>query len=1296
MNTTNLAIPDRIAKRGSAPARRSAPKVRSVSRAVGAAALWAMIATAAMEGRAQQLPASSGWSDTPDDFMIRRRRTTPPGAFVPSTNVPAVPPRAAAPSVSAPSAPTARPRPLSTPLAQPSSPRTGAVPAVAAATDAVARATAPGPAPQATAIWTTATQAVVAAPPPKISAESPAEASAPPPPARGLFFDLFRDPVPMPPSAVAATTAVPQRVVEAVEPATPAQPPPSHEQLTAAILLARDGEHEQAIRILEELIQNDPASTAAWEQLGWSYWAVGRRNDTVELWTRLLRLDPKNPVAYSLLARAAAAQGDLERAIEYNRKSLELAPNNDSTRYDLARTLLWSGRGEEALPILENLVASDPNRLDVTVEYARALTYAWQFEQALPLWARIREVAPDNESFLAMEAFCRLHTNDAEGARAGAEKVLASSPNDVMALETLASLNEFGSEPASAAPYLRRLIQAAPNPSEAERYRSRLIRLLVRLHKAEPRVYGLREAIDLCRERVEHNPLSVDARLLLGELLLMDGMLPDAEAEFIAVLRDRNVYNIRARKGLLEVYLAARQYDAAREQLAALSHFNPQDPYLLYHLARVESARGDFFKAHRALDQLEAAGSRGAVAVLLYHGLLPSRYFPDALAADRFREHMTALQKAGVQFVRCSELPSLFAQAATRTNAAAQPVLLRAGGFARPRSGRYPLTVAVSFDDARRDSMKYGTQIGRELGLTFSMHVPVGYIQQRHPFICSWDALREYQKERCWEFGGHMLEGAILAPVDASGRLWHALPNRIWRADAQRLETLEEYEQRLAVEFAESRRILAQELGGPTHFVAYPFGDIGQEDETNVDGPVDRILAHARRHFQVGFIQSVFGYAVAGDDPLLYQRHEMDRWMSGDDVVEYLYDHHPVFLARRLRAEFAALEGKLYKARDTIRTLEDDGYPDRLLARVRQYVEDRLARQFRTPIQGLGTIKKSPWTIEPRNPYVGVDGEYFRDNQDRRSGRIFGMAGLNVTPNVGLEARAGIGFLQQDVVEAVTNLVAQRRRPPATTLGTRRYRLDIDERDVGGRVMIAFPNDIYVAGEILRRSFSGDANRDVTVGSLEGQIRPVAPLDLLVRYERDMAPSALAVAQNIAYNLYQGVASVRLTDAWELLGSASRYDFTDDNVRDHLALATSWLLHERTGFRLGLRASYDTSDYDSQAYWTPYRLQRYFVEGGFRGNYLRSYYNVRLRLGIGKEDARPEEIARYRATVERARIERFDPGPPPEEDWEPVFGFMASTRVRIREHWVLHGEVSYNRNPNYNEISLLGGLQYRF
>lgn len=1059
------------------------------------------------------------------------------------------------------------------------------------------------------------------------------------------------------------------------------------------------GRLDAAMAKFEEVIRTDPTQMAAWVTLGWAYWKAGRKADAYALWNRLRSIDPNNSTVYSLLARAAAADGDLAKAIEYNRKSLELSPNQYNVRFDLARALLWSGSPTEAMNLMDKALAEDPNRYDVMLELAKARTFNWQYEQAIPLWAKLRQQAPDDISYMANESLCKLHSGDVETARAEAEKVLESQPADLTALEVMASIEEFGDNPERALPYLRKLMEAQPKPEDKEGVRVRLIRLLVRLFNDQPRVYSLDEAISLTNDRLEYDPKSVDALCLLGELQLMSQKFGPAEEALIKVLREFNPYNIRARRALMETYMAVKEYDRAREQLAALSSFNPLDPYLYYYLARLESVRGDFYAAHQALDRLEQAGMRGSVAVLLYHGLTTSDHFVDALSIKRFRDHMSALQKAGVQFIRTSELPATLKSASSSLTvrgadvpATPSPAL---GGEvnARRPAARIPITATVTFDDARHDSMRYGTEVAKEFGIPFAMHVPCGYIMRNHPFICGWDELAGYAKEGCWDFGSHFIDAAIVAPIAADGREGHVLPNLMWLPDQKRMETAQEYEQRLSREFPDSRKMLQEKLGGPVNFIAYPFGDIGQEVETNLEDPPHRILKHGRKAYDAGFIQSVFGFAIAGDDPLLYQRHEMDRWRNGEELVDYLYEHHPVFLARRLRAEFAALEGKIYLAQDAIRSLQDGGYPKKPWEDTKKYVNDRLAAKFATPATA-GTIKKAPWEIDISKPYIGATGEYFQDNQDRSNWRLLGMVGLNLTPNLVVEGRAGFGAMNQDVQTLDTNVVGK-----VITLRTRKYSISLDERDVGGRASFTFPNGVYIAGDLLQRSFTGDADKSFTTFGLEGQVRPLQPLDVMLRYEHDLAPSALAVVEDVTYDMYMINANYRLRDWWDLSAAGMRFNFDEgenENTRDHLTLGSMWTVHERTGLKLGLRYSYATTDHDSLAYWTPYNLHRYYVEGGFQGNHLRRYYNLRLRIGLGHEDPSPEEEARYQASVVRAAAQNYDPGPPPGSDWEWVWGAAASTRWPVGEHWVFNGEFSYNKNPNYNEFTLLGGLKYKF
>ena len=204
-------------------------------------------------------------------------------------------------------------------------------------------------------------------------------------------------------------------------------------------------------------------------------------------------------------------------------------------------------------------------------------------------------------------------------------------------------------------------------------------------------------------------------------------------------------------------------------------------------------------------------------------------------------------------------------------------------------------------------------------------------------------------------------------------------------------------------------------------------------------------------------------------------------------------------------------------------------------------------------------------------------------------------------------------------------------------------------------------------------------------------------MDVMLRFEHDMVPSALAVYQNVRYDAPLGYSVIHLQDWWDATLSAAHYDFTDDNTRDHLRLGTSWTIWERTGMNIGINYAYATSDKDRDAYWTPYELNRYFAEIGFKGTYLNTYYNVNVRYGRGRESVRPEDQEAYERNIEIARRDNWATLPEePTEEWDPVIGASLSLRVPIRELLKARINSSYNKLPNYNEFNVEGGLELSF
>ncbi len=989
----------------------------------------------------------------------------------------------------------------------------------------------------------------------------------------------------------------------------------------------QDGHHAESIPRLEAIIEEDPTIVTAWESLGWCYWETGQREKAVTLWKELVVIDPTLPLPYVLLAIDATTQKNFPLAIRHYKTSLELNPLQYEVRVNLARVLRWSARFQEAIALLEQSLAIDPDRNDVKRELARACTANRDYDDARPLWKDLLRTAPKSIEYITSLALCELHTGHHAAATTRINTLLGERPDEPQSLDLLARIAEGSERPEDAVEPLQKLMDLQTTARTREYARVRLIRLLIRLHALNPERYGLEPAIALTRQRISELPDSADARLLLGELYTMDQQLELAEAPFVHVITHLNADNRRAHRGLFEVYRAQRRFALARKALTRLAEFNPRDPYLHYYEAQLQAARGDLYKARQSLDRLERAGSRGAVACLLYHGITTSPFVADAIHIDRMRDHLRAMKDAGFTFVRAGDLPRILGPMSNTTDEGAL-------------NSRPTIHVLIDFDGGRRDSMEHGTALANEFDMVFSMHLPVGRVLKKQPFSCSWNQLREYGKTGRWEFGSHLVDAAMRAPIDAEGARARPLPNRIWLDNESRNETRTEYANRIEDEFARSRRILWNELGGAISFVSYPFGSLGQEAGSNVDQPSQIILQRAARHYDVGFIQSQFGYAVAGDNPLLYQRYRSDRHMLGADLVDQIYQQHPVFLARRLRAEFAALEGKQYLALKNIRLLREDGFPEHLLDELSTYVYHRLAGRLGTPTTAGDLLRNQRfWDVDLHKPFLGLQGEFFRDNQTRQNWRLSAGGGVHLTPNLRTEVTAGQGWLKQEATN--TNI-----------FGVANGDLQVDTKDVGLKTTYTFNSGFSIVGDVKLRDYSGDASHQETAYALQAQFRPLLAVDIMLRYEHDMTPSVLAVSEDVSYEAPSGYALLRLSDVWDVTLTGAHYAFSDDNTRNHFRMGTSWTLWERTGLHLGVNYAYASSDENSNAYWTPYELNRLYAEIGFRGSYLRTLYNLRFRCGIGGEEVRPETQEAYEDDLAQAIREGWDDLPTePEEEW---------------------------------------------
>jgi len=1110
--------------------------------------------------------------------------------------------------------------------------------------------------------------------------------------------------------------------------------PAARERMYAAMQQVQEGGHEAAIPVLREVIATDPALSGAWETLGQALWALGRRDEVAALAERWLRIAPHEPGPYRLMGRVATGQGRLLDAAALLEQSLELEPDHYDTLLAYAQVLLWDGRRGEAVERLRRLHRINPERLDVEIDLAWALFADEEYEQALRHWDHICALQADEPGFLAARAEVLLYMGDLEQSEAQALAILDLEPGHRKALDLLAEVAMRRGHPEEVVDALIRVIDRA----EEDRDRVPLLLLLASkmqdYHGSDPARYPASRILAVLEEAVRRDPLDVQALLFLGEVYMMDRQFLRAESAFQKALEDFNAFNQRARNGLVEVYLALnRMEDAERQLRDNLRVLNERDPYRHVLWARIHFQAGRIREAHEALDRLEDEGLGGAVFTVLYHGLSPSEW--TAMPSVRqVREHLTALRDAGFSFVTPSEMEAYFAalpppparEAAPWGQRVSRAIRqgLGAGSELPPRAADLsPEKVAsVHFDDGLRTSFRWGTPLMQDLGIRAAMSLAVGLVEDRDVYIATWPEIREAQRAGAWEMGSHLMDASLLAPIDAGGRAASRLANRMWLEEDGRLESMREFGERLRHEYQQSKMIMMRELGlepGEIRFQVPPMGDIGQELGTNIRPfNVPRLnLNEAMVHYPMGFLQSPYGYALPSDHPQMLQRYEPGRDTPAREVVLQAYRAHPVYMARHMRAEFAALMGQGHMAMDMVAALRRDGYPEELLDELNFFVRSRLAGEVTLP----GTLHGDPGartpTVTLRHPFAGVELRETKANVqiEERMGLVFG--GLELTPRLTLQAHAGQGRIKQEIktdtwveqqqaqtssqiVETIGETGTSVEEQRVTTFSTvtvketeiARYRAD--EERVGGQVTYRFDGGTVGMVEAARHTF-GDHLEGESMWSYAGEIQwlPTLFLAAALRYEHDRVPSARALVEYDSL-LLRGRWQVR--DGWHSEGISQYAYYDDENAMLMLALENLWRLSAEQDVWIGFASRMTTTDADSELYWSPYWDQRHYFIGRLRRAYPGYFAILQVNLGWQREKARQEALEAYRDLRTRGEQEGWYPGSGPQGSWEPMIGVSASVDKRWQSGWEASAEVSANVLSEYIERVVTARLRYRF
>ena len=240
-------------------------------------------------------------------------------------------------------------------------------------------------------------------------------------------------------------------------------------------------------------------------------------------------------------------------------------------------------------------------------------------------------------------------------------------------------------------------------------------------------------------------------------------------------------------------------------------------------------------------------GIASSVPILMYHGAVGGSDGHN-VSADDFANQMIALKKDGWQTINLQDF-YLFMQ----------------GKKTVPDK-----SFLLTFDDGRKDSYYPTDPILKVLDYNAVIFVITKYSLEDYSgnYYLSKKELSRMIASGRWEIEAHTRDGHNLYDIGEGKEKTHFYSNKLFLNDKGRIETEEEFSERIRSDFLSAKNDIESELHVPVLGFAFPFGDFGQ-DSVNFPESKQIILNTIQQTYPMSFYQvrQDSGYTFNYPDP---------------------------------------------------------------------------------------------------------------------------------------------------------------------------------------------------------------------------------------------------------------------------------------------------------------------------------------------------------------------------------------------------------------------------------------------
>lgn len=971
--------------------------------------------------------------------------------------------------------------------------------------------------------------------------------------------------------------------------------------LGKARIYAARKDYASAEMELKTILDRAPADMKARGVLAETMIATGRQSEAIDMFQSYVKSRPTAQY-FNQFGGILTKAGHYREAIRYFRKSLQLEPDNIGAILGMAQTYWMQHDYAEAMGMLQNYLDKHPEKDLVRARLSEHAAAAGDFEKAVgQIRFLVNKNPKDRRWKIKLARLLHLSGQHQEAVQI-ARQLVETDPHDVKAIVLLANDAIFSNDVKKGLYWIKWLNTLDPN-AERFNWQGRLhIELGTQLEeegKTEDAMIQYASAEQAFRRASELDPIK--SRSPIGEVgaLRLQNKYP-AALRLATNLHHRFPGSIDIIRELVLINWEQRDYSAARTWLLKELAFLPEDIKLKLDLAKLTYYSGDKSGGLRMLNKLLDASGLKNVPVLLYHGITLSDR-QDTMPLRLFNDQMHALRNAGYQSITAAQLSDYLDG---KNDLPAKPIL-------------------ITFDDARTDSLQFADPVLEQTGFFATMFVPVGDVGTHGAYTANWSRLRQVQKTGRWDMQCHSTEGQHYIPVNREGHMGRFMVNRMWLDKPGRLESGEEFAERIDRDLKTCLSTLASELGN-SHVIAfaYPFSDQGHKSLSNYPDAFYQNKQLVKHNFQLAFHVDN-DYPVSQNGPRYsLPRFEVPRTYTGDDLVQQLIKIDPRNATSLALGQLEMNAGHYNRALRIFEGLAQEGAIDKAdylintgkvfqwngdHAKARARFEKALTLRPQDPFlkQALASLN------ERRQPRVQLSGNYFEDNEDRSSY----IVGPSITLQMNDSLSLGAQYQYLDFDQKLKSGVIAPRQFTATG---HQFETRLNY-ELGNRTSVDLSAGIaYFSG--TDSSDPSNSGSTFPLGSIQLNAGLGDYVDLSVAGDHRYVNTGGAILNGIAYSRGRGGFKATLFDSLTLNAQHAYYRYSDDNQRHRSVAALISQVLNDPFVSVGARFTRDDMKRQNPLFWTPDNYLALELPVQIKNQWSPSFTTeFSVEPGIGKE-----------------------------------------------------------------------------